>query len=184
MRLISATGKDADEIIHGIAVGLNSVNIPYLTISQDPGKELGCGRPFDGYAIDGDGEAAEANAEVLLTSTDRIPFFNGFYEGVVILSPDSTGTGCEFKRKGFVIAEQDTQIPPKLRKYPLISCGMSWKNTVTFSSLRQDGGMICLQRRLCTLGGKIIEPQEFPVERGGFSTLAIFSALLIADVII
>lgn len=184
MRLISASGKDADEIICGVADGLNSANIPYLAISTTLGKEFGCGRPFVGYAIDGDGEAAEGSAEVLLTSADRIPFFRGFSEGIIILSPDSFGAGCEFKRKGFVITSQDVNVPQKLRKYPLISCGMSSKNTVTFSSLRQDGGMICLQRRLCTLGGKIVEPQEFPVKRGGFSTLAIFTALLISDVII
>ena len=183
MRVISASGRQADEIISGIVAGFSKANIPYLCMSTSGCKDSCCRRPLAGSAIDGCGEAVGECAEVLLASTDHIPFLSGFDEGIAILSPDSKGEGCQFRKRGFVISSQDTQIPSILRKYPGISCGMNAKDTVTFSSLRADRGMICLQRKLITFEGRVIEPQEFPTIGEGFGTLAVFTALLLCDVI-
>lgn len=44
-----------------------------------------------------------------------------------------------------------------------VTCGMSYRDTVTLSSTL-SGPTICLQRRLPTVGGRICEPAEFPLE--------------------
>ena len=46
---------------------------------------------------------------------------------------------------------------------PVISCGMSGKNTVTLSSIDNNIPLITLQRRITDLNGKIIEPAEFKI---------------------
>ena len=46
---------------------------------------------------------------------------------------------------------------------PVISCGMSGKNTITLSSLESNIPLITLQRRITDLKGKVIEPAEFKI---------------------
>lgn len=59
-----------------------------------------------------------------------------------------------------------------------LTCGLSNKDTLTLSSLREDSAVICLQREIKTLGGGHMEPAEIPVrlrspiERGDLLSLA------------
>ena len=182
MRVICACGNQSDEIIRGIATGFSKFDISYTYILGDRGVYSHRGRPLDGYAIDIGGDVTDSS-QVLLTSADRIPFIGGFSEGIMILSPTYQGDGCCFATRGYIISSQETQIPPTLKKYPLISCGMGAKDTVTYSSLTPRKEMICIQRRLSTFDGRVIEPQEFPAEGNGFITLAVFTAMLLCDVI-
>ena len=45
-----------------------------------------------------------------------------------------------------------------------VCCGMSGRDTLTLSSLREDGAMVCLQRDLTSLTGEVIEPCDIPVK--------------------
>jgi hypothetical protein len=44
-----------------------------------------------------------------------------------------------------------------------VTCGLSQKDTITFSSLESDRAVISLQRKLKALDGREIEPVELPV---------------------
>lgn len=44
-----------------------------------------------------------------------------------------------------------------------ISCGLSSKNTVTFSSHENDRAVVSLQRVIKTMGGKEYEPSDLPI---------------------
>ena len=44
-----------------------------------------------------------------------------------------------------------------------VCCGMSGRDTVTLSSLRDDAALVCLQRTVTTLSGGAVEPCEIPV---------------------
>ena len=67
-----------------------------------------------------------------------------------------------------------------------VTCGLSQKDTVTFSSLENDRAVVSLQRRLTALDGKEVEPVEFPVvcapERREYPLLAAVAVLLLTGV--
>lgn len=44
-----------------------------------------------------------------------------------------------------------------------VCCGLGPGNTLTLSSIREDGAMLSLERELRTLGGRLLEMQEIPV---------------------
>ena len=46
----------------------------------------------------------------------------------------------------------------------VITCGLDRRDTLTVSSLLQEGGMAALQREMCTLSGQMIQPREVPLE--------------------
>ncbi|HEX3025647.1 MAG TPA: hypothetical protein VHR42_00230 [Clostridia bacterium] len=67
-----------------------------------------------------------------------------------------------------------------------VTCGMSQKDTVTFSSLDSDRAVVSLQRELRSLSGTTIEPREFPVgfskQPGEYQLLASAAVLLLSDI--
>ena len=179
--MISAWGTGSERVISGISAGFRDAGVPHCLISRDCGSTRG--RRGDGYAIDVAGDAREESARVLLVSADRPSFLYGFSEAVMIICPNARGD-AGFYGKGYVITDGETEAPAGVKRFPLISCGMGLKNTVTFSSIRSDGGIICLQRRLNTFSGRVAEPQEYRVRRSvgdTFPTLAAFTALLLCD---
>jgi len=68
-------------------------------------------------------------------------------------------------------------------KVPVISCGMSSKNTVTLSSLNSETLLTALQRTVTDITGKDIEPGEFKIRltKGyhPFSVMASVAVLLL-----
>jgi hypothetical protein len=48
-------------------------------------------------------------------------------------------------------------------KIPSITCGLSSKDTLTFSSIKDDRALLSLQRTLTRFDGSIAEPQEIPI---------------------
>lgn len=47
-----------------------------------------------------------------------------------------------------------------------VRCGLSGLDELTLSSIGKTGAMLSLQKDIMTLGGKLLEPQEIPVELG------------------
>lgn len=183
MRAIFAWGSGSDRVIGGISDGLRGFGVPHCIVSQAAHDSITRGRRGDGYAIDVAGDVWEEDARVLLVSADRPSFLRGFSEAALIICPDAHGA-AGFDGRGCVITDGETEVPSSLRRLPLISCGAGAKNTLTFSSIRPDGGMICLQRRLTTFSGRIAEPQEYTFhcfEGDPFPTLAAFAVLLMCD---
>ena len=45
----------------------------------------------------------------------------------------------------------------------IISCGLSTRATVTFSSITEQGFVLCVQRSLTRLDGSILSPFELPI---------------------
>ena len=45
----------------------------------------------------------------------------------------------------------------------VITCGMSGVSTFTFSSMNDEGCVLCLQRAVVSFNGKLMQPQEIPV---------------------
>lgn len=66
-----------------------------------------------------------------------------------------------------------------------VLCGLSEKDTITFSSLGADSAVISLQQTVVTLRGNVIEPREIPVRfgipRGKYPLLAAAAVLLLTD---
>ncbi len=62
----------------------------------------------------------------------------------------------------------------------IITCGLSTKDTVTLSSISENGGVFCLQRSLFTLGGKKIPPLEIPFEIDGLMLDTVTASILLS----
>ena len=183
MRAILACGTGGEGVISGISAGFRDAGVPHIAVSENGCEHFSGGRRGGGYAIDAAGDAREA-ARVLLVSADRLPFLRGFSEALIVLCSEVSADAAGFEGKAYVITDGEREAPPALKRFPLISCGMGVKNTLTFSSVRSDGGIICLQRKLNTFSGRVAEPQEYRFRRfegEPFVPLAVFAALLICD---
>lgn len=181
--MISASGGGRESVISGVAAGLRRAEVSFCRVSHNGCECFLRGRRGVGSAIDDAGDAYGGEMPVLLASADRIPFLRGFDEAVIVLC-GGVSEPAEFDGRAYVVTDGEREVPAGLKRFPLISCGMSAKDTVTFSSLRRDGGMICLQRQITTFSGRIAEPQEYHFERFGseaFPTLAAFTVLLLCD---
>lgn len=67
-----------------------------------------------------------------------------------------------------------------------ITCGMSNKDTIILSSIGQSSASVCLQRKISTLDGNIVEPCEYPVRLKNkitdYALLAAFAILLLCGI--
>lgn len=67
-----------------------------------------------------------------------------------------------------------------------ITCGMSNKDTLILSSIGERTASVCVQRKIITLNGKIIEVGEYPVRLKNkitdYALLAAFGILLLCDI--
>lgn len=68
---------------------------------------------------------------------------------------------------------------------PILTCGLSPKNTITFSSRTPEKAVVTLQREIRTASGKKIEPCELPVSlsktRADYAILASIATLWLTD---
>ncbi len=51
----------------------------------------------------------------------------------------------------------------QIRAERVVSCGLSARNSLTFSSLGETGTVACVQRAMLRPDGEWVEPQEFPL---------------------
>ncbi len=72
-------------------------------------------------------------------------------------------------------------------RIPVITCGMSGKNTVTFSSMEKNRVMLTLQRTVIGMDGTEIEPGEYKIELkreyNPFSVLSCTAILLLFGIV-
>ncbi len=86
------------------------------------------------------------------------------------------------------VLDEQSQYPPRLlppESAFAVTCGMSSKATVSISGKTGDGYLVSLQRKLCTLSGRVVEPHEIKVQFTGQyedqAILAATAALLLGD---
>lgn len=67
-----------------------------------------------------------------------------------------------------------------------ITCGMSSLDTLILSSIGERTASVCVQRKIITLSGRIIEPSEYPLHLKNkitdYALLAAFGILLLCDI--
>lgn len=64
------------------------------------------------------------------------------------------------------VCEEDNRCAYKILKKnhnAVITCGINSKNSITFSSISQNGCLVTLQRAFCDLYGNLVEPCEFKI---------------------
>ena len=100
---------------------------------------------------------------------------------LLVLAPDLRGRSvpCPPCR---ILLTPGLTAPPDPAAPSVVSYGPSPRDTLTFSSLRDGGMVLALQRELVTLGGRRVERQELalPVRGEPLLTLAWAGTLLLA----
>ncbi|MEG2336056.1 hypothetical protein [Chryseobacterium sp.] len=106
---------------------------------------------------------------------------------ISVLTPHSQ-TQPIFPMSGIVIASSDDETQRKLlakSKIPVITCGLSSKDTITFSSKEEECGVISLMREVRSVFGNTIEPMEIPVSfpkhTEPFMVLAYTASLILSE---
>lgn len=65
-------------------------------------------------------------------------------------------------------------------KSPVVTCGMSTKDTLSVASVEEDGAVLSLQRNVSTLDGRLVEPHDFRVSfRAGMRSQQLLSISMI-----
>jgi len=59
--------------------------------------------------------------------------------------------------------EWGTLAQRQIRAERVVSCGLSARDSLTFSSLGETGAVACVQRAMLRPDGEWVEPQEFPL---------------------
>ena len=77
--------------------------------------------------------------------------------------------------------DSEPKLALRLHASQVVSYGFSPRDTLTLSSVTGTERLLCLQRSLLTLGGRVLEPQELPLSPA-LSALSGEDALLVAGV--
>ncbi|MCL2461516.1 MAG: hypothetical protein FWF44_02535 [Defluviitaleaceae bacterium] len=124
-------------------------------------------------------------------AVDVLPGSGGVYD-IIVCVEDVCGlksAGGADSRTMYVVNPEHKRILAGLPKSgaELITCGFNGKDCVTASSVTETGLVICVQRNIPTVDGRILEPQEFAVslnmeDKSPELALAVITALLAAGV--
>ena len=95
-------------------------------------------------------------------------FQNVHIENGIIVIVGKIDNGAELKLNGdfkgivFSLDKEALQIL-KRAEVPTITCGMAEEDTLSLSSIKEDSAIICVNRKIKTLSGEFIEPQEHKI---------------------
>lgn len=112
------------------------------------------------------------------------------HPALLVVSPQAAARGMELPgacRTVLLPGDADAgELTGGLRAASAVSYGVSARNSLTISSREQEKVWAALQRELVTVGGRVVERQEFPLAvRPGaeeMSALAVAGALLLLGV--
>ncbi len=107
--------------------------------------------------------------ELLLFDTANFSNVNGG-PAILIVKPGADLSGLS-NVSGNVTALADSNCPDQLvklaeKKIRTVACGLSSKDTVTFSSFHENRVSVSLQRTVKRPDGKVVEPMEVTLELG------------------
>lgn len=127
------------------------------------------------------------NAKFLLLECQN-PVTLNFKKGIIILKNKTKRIKSINIPDGFqVVTESDNKSALKLLKkvdHPIITCGMSVRDTLSVSSCKEDTVSISLQRNITLLSGEILECCEVPfklsVKSDDYAKLAVAAILMLS----
>jgi hypothetical protein len=134
-------------------------------------------------------ERSGTGYEILIVSTEKLDSLRGFDECVVVMKmggklPVTVG----FPEKTIFIASSDEiEQLETLRNLGknVITCGVGKRDTVSYTSLTDNGIVVSLNREISAFSGKKISPLEFPEKRHGnfivYDELAVIALRLVLD---
>lgn len=110
-----------------------------------------------------------AGRDLLFLSPSRLTRINGG-PSILVVRPGTDLTGLS-RISGNVIALADSSCPEQLaklaeQKVRTVVCGMSSKDTVTFSSFSEGSAAVSLQRTVESPDGRRVEPMEVALDLG------------------
>lgn len=133
-------------------------------------------------------KARQKSSEHLVYETDTLPALD-LPHGIVVFKsrcahegaahlPDTVTAVIDPDNTDALAIVRDAQVGT-------LTCGMSQKDTLTYSSFLTGGAMVSLQRRITTLDGKTIEPCELKVsfdrDRGKYPLLAAVAVIFLTQ---
>ena len=110
------------------------------------------------------------------------------YAALLVVSPQAAAEGAELPGacRTILLPGDAGRMLEGLRAASAVSYGSSPRDSLTISSREGDRLWAALQRELVTLGGQVVERQEFPLPLGpdgrAMSDLAVAGALLLLGV--
>lgn len=150
------------------AVGAGSLHLTARSLSFTPG----CGSSADYFVV-----------ETGAISEYRLP------SGILVFRPDMTGMADDMRFPPHFVAVVEPRNTAaiemlKAQNIRTITCGLSPKDTVTFSSLMESSAVISLQRGIESTDGEEILPKEIPVTftcpKPDYAVLACAAVLLLS----
>lgn len=108
--------------------------------------------------------ARKFDTSVLLSCADEYEYFHGIGADLLIISPEAKpNTKRTLSAKCILMPGDLIECFKAVKSDYVISYGMSPRDTITASSISDDGVQISLQRELVTLKGEVVERQELPL---------------------
>ncbi len=140
------------------------------------------GRGFDVMSCVGGRLEAKKNktarARLFLTDGKGLEFVSA--ENTVVIIRDAGCLTCRVEGEGVAVVDAGRENAVRLAaktRLDAITCGLSPRDTITLSSLKEDSAVICLQRGVACFDGAVAEPQEIPVSLcPGADSFALMSA--------
>ena len=124
--------------------------------------------------------------EILNISVEISEFNDNESDICILRNDDDIPNNFMLKSKYIILNSDDSELLKKIKNSDrkIISCGLSNRATVTFSSISENNGVICFQRSFYNLFSSKITPFEMPFELCGkiideTSVLMIITAALI-----
>lgn len=113
--------------------------------------------------------------------------------GILVFRPDMTGATGNIRFPSHFVAVVEPHNTAavemlKAQNIRTVTCGMSQKDTVTFSSLTEGSAVVSLQREIESRAGEAILPREIPVTftqpKGEYPLLAAAAVLLLSGTVL
>lgn len=141
--------------------------IPIVVFSQEDisgqlGKDLG--RFFTISTIGENSILFDEKSEILIINADKQTCCDAS-NGILILGDTKHKEKCKSCCSVIIVDSSDMSLPDIDNRMPTqcITCGMSSKDTISFSSLDENEASISLMREIRDIQGNVVEPFEMTV---------------------
>ncbi len=105
-----------------------------------------------------------AGTQLFLTDGKGLEFVSA--ENAVVIIRDAGCLTCRTQGDGVAVVDAGRESAVRLAaetRLDAITCGLSPRDTITLSSIKEDSAVIGLQRGVACFDGSVAEPQEIPV---------------------
>ena len=128
--------------------------------------------------------------QIFRLTTEKPAFFFFVFERILLFKGSCTGNSPLSLPDGFCcVLESDNHRAAALLQnshFPVVTCGMGAKDTLSVASLDDGNAVLSLQRSVAALDGRILEPHDFRVSictgTGPRQILAVSMTLLLSGI--